>query len=115
MGYVREPDTDRILGVTICASQAGELIAPFVLAMRTGIGLKRVLGTVFAYPTLAEADRHVAGAWRQRHQPERMLRVLARVHRWQRHRWGRRGMAMAAVLLPILLILAAWFLWRWWQ
>ena len=78
------PGRDRILGVTIVGPHAGELIAEFVLAMRHGLGLKKILGTIHAYPTLAEANRHAAGAWRRAHVSPHALRWLERYHRWMR-------------------------------
>lgn len=80
------PGKDRILGVTIVGSHAGELIHEFVLAMRHRVGLNGILGTVHAYPTWSEANKYVAGAWRRAHQPERLLRWVARYHAWRRGR-----------------------------
>jgi pyruvate/2-oxoglutarate dehydrogenase complex dihydrolipoamide dehydrogenase (E3) component/uncharacterized membrane protein YdjX (TVP38/TMEM64 family) len=78
------PGRDRILGVTIVGESASELIAEYVLAMKHGLGLNRILGTIHIYPTLAEANKYAAGAWKHAHQPERLLRWLERFHRWQR-------------------------------
>jgi pyruvate/2-oxoglutarate dehydrogenase complex dihydrolipoamide dehydrogenase (E3) component/uncharacterized membrane protein YdjX (TVP38/TMEM64 family) len=78
------PGSDRILGVTIVGHQAGELLAEFVLAMKHGIGLKKILGTIHTYPTLAEANKYVAGEWQKRHAPTALLAWLERYHRWQR-------------------------------
>jgi len=78
------PGKDRILGVTIAGPQAGELIAEFVLAMRHGIGLNKLLGTIHIYPTLAEANKYAAGQWKQAHRPDRLLRWVERYHRWRR-------------------------------
>ena len=78
------PGKDRILGVTIVGSQAAELIAEFVLAMRLGAGLNKILGTIHIYPTLSEANKYVAGQWRKQNKPEGLLRWLARFHRWRR-------------------------------
>jgi pyruvate/2-oxoglutarate dehydrogenase complex dihydrolipoamide dehydrogenase (E3) component len=75
---------DRILGATILAHNGGELIAPIALAMRQGIGLDKILGTVHAYPTMAEANRYAAGVRRRRHAPERLLRIAEHYHRWRR-------------------------------
>jgi pyruvate/2-oxoglutarate dehydrogenase complex dihydrolipoamide dehydrogenase (E3) component len=80
------PGRDRILGVTIVGPHAGELLAEYVLAMRHGLGLKKILGTVHTYPTLSEANKYAAGAWQRNHQPERLLRWVARFHAWQRGR-----------------------------
>jgi len=78
------PGTDRILGVTIVAPRAGEMLAEMVLAMRHGIGLKRVFATIHPYPTYTEANRDAAGVWRTRHTPAWLPGVLARYHRWMR-------------------------------
>ena len=78
------PGRDRILGVTIVGEHAGDLIAEFVIAMRHGLGLNKILGTIHIYPTLAEANRYVAGAWKRAHAPEGVLRWLARFHAWMR-------------------------------
>ena len=78
------PGKDRILGVTIVGENAAELIAEFALAMKNGLGLNRILGTVHAYPTLAEANRYVAGEWRRAHVSPFALRLLARYHAWRR-------------------------------
>jgi pyruvate/2-oxoglutarate dehydrogenase complex dihydrolipoamide dehydrogenase (E3) component/uncharacterized membrane protein YdjX (TVP38/TMEM64 family) len=78
------PGKDRILGVTIVGQHAGDLIAEFVLAMRHGLGLNKILGTIHIYPTLAEANKYAAGVWKKAHAPERVLRLLERFHRWMR-------------------------------
>jgi pyruvate/2-oxoglutarate dehydrogenase complex dihydrolipoamide dehydrogenase (E3) component/uncharacterized membrane protein YdjX (TVP38/TMEM64 family) len=75
--------SDRILGVTIVGEHAGDLIAEFVAAMRHGFGLNKILGTIHIYPTLAEANKYVAGEWKRAHAPEGLLRVVQRYHRWQ--------------------------------
>jgi hypothetical protein len=59
------PGSGRILGVTIAGEHAGDLLAEFVLAMRHGIGLDKILGTIHTYPTLAEANKFVAGVWKR--------------------------------------------------
>jgi pyruvate/2-oxoglutarate dehydrogenase complex dihydrolipoamide dehydrogenase (E3) component/uncharacterized membrane protein YdjX (TVP38/TMEM64 family) len=78
------PGKDTILGVTIAGSHAGDLIAEFVLAMKHGIGLNKVLGTIHIYPTLAEANKYVAGAWKKNHAPQTLLRWVERYHAWRR-------------------------------
>ena len=86
-GFVKllvKPGKDTVLGVTIVAAQAGELLAEFVLAMKHGLGLGKILGTIHAYPTMAEANKYAAGEWRKTHQPERLLRWVERYHRWRR-------------------------------
>ena len=78
------PGKDRILGVTIVGEHAGDLIAEYVLAMRYGLGLNKILGTIHIYPTLAEANKYAAGEWKRAHVPERLLDWVARYHRWRR-------------------------------
>jgi len=78
------PGKDTLLGVTIVGSHAGDLIAEFVLAMKHGLGLNRILGTIHIYPTLAEASKYVAGAWKRDHAPKSLLRWVERFHRWRR-------------------------------
>ncbi|MBI5108806.1 MAG: FAD-dependent oxidoreductase [Rhodocyclales bacterium] len=78
------PGKDRILGVTIVGEHAGDLIAEYVLAMKHGIGLNKILGTIHIYPTLAEANKYVAGVWKKAHAPEGLLRWVARFHAWRR-------------------------------
>ena len=76
---------DKILGVAIVGAHAGELIAEFVLAMTHGLGLNKILGTIHVYPTMAEANKYVAGNWKKAHKPEGVLRWLKRFHAWRRH------------------------------
>jgi len=78
------PGKDRILGVTIAGEHAGDLIAEFVAAMRQGIGLNKILGTIHIYPTLAEANKYAAGAWKRAHAPQKLLRYVERFHAWMR-------------------------------
>ncbi|HRF45159.1 MAG TPA: FAD-dependent oxidoreductase [Candidatus Competibacteraceae bacterium] len=78
------PGKDKILGVTIAGEHAGDLLAEYVLAMRHGIGLNKMLGTIHIYPTLAEANKYVAGVWKKAHAPERVLAWVERFHRWRR-------------------------------
>ncbi|MBE7424357.1 MAG: FAD-dependent oxidoreductase [Zoogloeaceae bacterium] len=78
------PGKDRILGVTLVGEHAGDLIAEYVLAMKHGIGLNKILGTIHIYPTLAEANKYVAGVWKKAHAPERLLAWVERFHAWRR-------------------------------
>ena len=78
------PGKDRILGVTIVGEHAGDLIAEYVLAMKQGIGLNKILGTIHIYPTLAEANKYVAGNWKKAHAPKRLLAWVERFHAWRR-------------------------------
>jgi pyruvate/2-oxoglutarate dehydrogenase complex dihydrolipoamide dehydrogenase (E3) component len=78
------PGKDKILGVTIVGEHAGDLISEFVLAMRHGLGLNKILGTIHIYPTLAEANKYAAGNWKKAHAPEGLLRWAEKFHRWRR-------------------------------
>ncbi len=78
------PGKDRILGVTIAGEHAGDLIAEFVAAMRHGIGLNKILGTIHIYPTMAEANKYAAGVWKKAHAPQRVLHYVERFHAWMR-------------------------------
>jgi pyruvate/2-oxoglutarate dehydrogenase complex dihydrolipoamide dehydrogenase (E3) component len=78
------PGRDRILGATIVGEQAGELIGEFTAAMKHGFGLNKILGTIHIYPTLFEANKYAAGAWKRAHAPERLLEWVARYHAWRR-------------------------------
>jgi pyruvate/2-oxoglutarate dehydrogenase complex dihydrolipoamide dehydrogenase (E3) component/uncharacterized membrane protein YdjX (TVP38/TMEM64 family) len=75
---------DRILGATIVGHNAGELIAPIGLAMRHGVGLKKYMGTIHAYPTLAEGAKLTAGEWRRKTAPQGLLKWVERYHDWRR-------------------------------
>ncbi|GAA3996873.1 FAD-dependent oxidoreductase [Sphingomonas humi] len=86
-GFVKllvAPGKDRILGATIVAEGAGEMLAEYVLAMKHGIGLNKMLGTIHAYPTMTEANKYAAGEWKKAHKPEGLLRLVERFHAWRR-------------------------------
>ncbi len=78
------PGKDRILGATIVGEHAGDLIAEYVAAMRHGLGMNKILGTIHIYPTLAEANKYAAGVWKKAHAPQGVLRMAARFHAWMR-------------------------------
>ena len=78
------PGKDKILGVTIVGEHAGELLAEYVLAMKHGLGLNKILGTIHTYPTMAEANKYAAGEWKRNHAPEKLLIWVERYHRWRR-------------------------------
>ena len=75
---------DKVLGATIVGAHAGELLAEYVLAMKHGIGLNKILGTIHSYPTMAEANKFAAGNWKKAHKPEGVLRWVERYHDWRR-------------------------------
>jgi pyruvate/2-oxoglutarate dehydrogenase complex dihydrolipoamide dehydrogenase (E3) component len=78
------PGKDRILGVTIVGTHAGDLLAEYVLAMKHGLGLNKILGTIHTYPTLAEANKYAAGEWKRAHAPQKVLAWVKKFHDWRR-------------------------------
>jgi pyruvate/2-oxoglutarate dehydrogenase complex dihydrolipoamide dehydrogenase (E3) component/uncharacterized membrane protein YdjX (TVP38/TMEM64 family) len=78
------PGKDRILGVTIVGTHAGDLLAEYVLAMKHGLGLNKILGTIHTYPTLAEANKYAAGEWKRAHAPQGLLTWVQKFHDWKR-------------------------------
>ncbi|KPF91604.1 pyridine nucleotide-disulfide oxidoreductase [Novosphingobium sp. AAP83] len=86
-GFVKvltAPGKDRVLGVTIVGEHAGELLAEYVLAMKHGLGLNKILGTIHTYPTMAEANKFAAGEWKKKHAPQTLLKLVERYHTWRR-------------------------------
>ena len=75
---------DKILGVTVVSEHAGDLIAEFVLAMKHGLGLNKILGTIHSYPTWAEGNKYAAGEWKRNHAPQTILNMLEKYHAWRR-------------------------------
>ena len=78
------PNKDKILGVTIVSRHAGDLIAEYILAMKHGLGMNKILGTIHIYPTLSEANKYVAGNWKKEHLPIFAIKILEKFHRWRR-------------------------------
>jgi pyruvate/2-oxoglutarate dehydrogenase complex dihydrolipoamide dehydrogenase (E3) component len=90
-GFVKvltAPGTDRILGVTIAGEHAGDLLAEYVLAMKHGLGLNKILGTIHTYPTLAEANKYAAGAWKRSTVTQGQWAFLTAFQAWQRGEHG---------------------------
>jgi pyruvate/2-oxoglutarate dehydrogenase complex dihydrolipoamide dehydrogenase (E3) component len=86
-GFVKvltPPGKDKILGVTIVGVHAGELLAEYVLAMKHGLGLNKILGTIHSYPTMAEANKFAAGNWKRANKPEGLLGWVEKYHAWRR-------------------------------
>ena len=87
VGFVKVltvPGKDKILGVTIVGEHAGDLLAEFVLAMKHGLGLNKILETIHTYPTWAEGNKYAAGEWKKAHAPQKVLALLERYHSWRR-------------------------------
>lgn len=86
-GFVKvltAPGEDRILGVTIVGEHASDLLAEYVLAMKHGLGLNKILGTIHTYPTWPEANKYAAGEWKRTHAPQKILHWMERFHSWRR-------------------------------
>ncbi len=86
-GYVKvltPPGKDKILGVTIVGYHAGDLITEYVLAMKHGLGLNQILGTIHIYPTMSEANKYAAGIWKKNHAPTGLLNFIQKFHAWRR-------------------------------
>lgn len=86
-GFIKvltKPGSDRILGATVVGRHAGETITEFVSAMKHNLGLNKILGTIHIYPTFAEGNKAVAGVWKRKHAPQRVLRWVERFHAWRR-------------------------------
>jgi dihydrolipoamide dehydrogenase len=79
-----QPGKDKILGVTIVGSHASDIIAEYILGMRHGLGLNKIMGTIHIYPTLAEANKFAAGEWKKAHVPHNLLKWIEKWHGWQR-------------------------------
>ena len=78
------PGKDKILGVTIVGEHGGDLLVEFVLAMKHGLGLNKILGTIHTYPTLSEANKYAAGEWKKAHAPKKILGWMQWYHDWKR-------------------------------
>ena len=78
------PGKDKILGATIVGYHAGDLLTEFVTAMKQGLGLKKILGTIHSYPTISEANKFAAGDWSRAHAPQSLLKWIEKYHGWQR-------------------------------
>mgnify|MGYP000008524438 FL=1 len=78
------PGSDKILGATILGPQAGELLTEFVTAMKHNFGLNKILATIHSYPTLSEANKYVAGEWKRKHVPQKLLNWVGKYFQWVR-------------------------------
>ncbi|WP_447972923.1 mercuric reductase [Nitrospira sp. Kam-Ns4a] len=76
--------TDKILGATVVAAHAGDLINEFSILMTAGLGLRTLCGTIYPYPTQGEVVKKVANAWRKARFTEGKKRMLTRLFAWMR-------------------------------
>lgn len=80
--------SDRILGATVMGEHAGDMIAEFVLAMKHNLGLNKILGTIHTYPTLPEAAKYAAGAWKRGHVTQGQMEFANAFNAWMRDEEG---------------------------
>jgi pyruvate/2-oxoglutarate dehydrogenase complex dihydrolipoamide dehydrogenase (E3) component len=80
-----KPGKDQILGVTIVGYHAGDFLAEYVLAMKHGIGLNKILNTIHTYPTMAEANKYTAGVWKKNNAPKTLLKWVEKFHNFRRN------------------------------
>ncbi|MBW7471896.1 FAD-dependent oxidoreductase [Marinobacter sp. F4218] len=78
------PGKDKILGAVVVGTHAGEILAEFTLAMKHGLGLNKILGTIHPYPTWNESAKFAAGEWKRAHAPQGVLKLLEKLHGWRR-------------------------------
>ncbi|MFV8572160.1 FAD-dependent oxidoreductase [Marinobacter sp. SBS5] len=77
------PGKDKILGAVVVGSHGAEILAEFTLAMKYGLGLNKILGTIHPYPTWNESAKYAAGEWKRAHAPQRVLAFLSKLHAWR--------------------------------
>lgn len=85
-GFIKiltQPGRDKILGAAIVGPHAGDCIIEYILAMKYGFGLNKILNTIHIYPTYSEANKYAAGLWKNVHKPEKLLRWAKRFHHWR--------------------------------
>lgn len=86
-GFVKvftPPNSDKILGVVIISAEASTMILEFTLAMKHNLGLNKILNTIHAYPGMGEANKYLAGRWKQRKSRLNLLKALERFHTFSR-------------------------------
>ncbi|MFQ5992049.1 MAG: mercuric reductase [Nitrospiraceae bacterium] len=76
--------TDKILGATIVAAHAGDMISEFTVLMKAGLGLSNLAGTIHPYPTQAEVSKKVANAWRKSTFTQGKKNILSKLFKWTR-------------------------------
>jgi pyruvate/2-oxoglutarate dehydrogenase complex dihydrolipoamide dehydrogenase (E3) component len=76
--------TDKIVGATIVAFNAGDMISEIALAMTHGLGLKHIAGTIHPYPTRGEAIRQVGDAYNRTRLTPFTKSLFAQLMAWRR-------------------------------
>jgi pyruvate/2-oxoglutarate dehydrogenase complex dihydrolipoamide dehydrogenase (E3) component len=86
-GFARvhiQKGSDKILGATIVAAHAGEMISEFSVLMKAGLGAKTIAGTIHPYPTQAEVNKKVVNLWRKAHFTQATKNRLIKLFAWMR-------------------------------
>jgi pyruvate/2-oxoglutarate dehydrogenase complex dihydrolipoamide dehydrogenase (E3) component len=86
-GFARihiQKGTEKILGATIVAAHAGDLINEFSVAMKAGAGAKTIAATIHPYPTRSDVNKKVVNLWRKAHFTVRTKALLTRLFAWLR-------------------------------
>ena len=86
-GFARvhiQKGSDTILGATIVAAHAGEMIGEFSVLMKAGVGAKAIAGTIHPYPTQAEVNKKVVNLWRKAHFTQATRNRLMKLFAWMR-------------------------------
>lgn len=86
-GFARvhiQKGTDKIIGATIVAAHAGDMISELSVLMKAGAGAKTLAGTIHPYPTQAEVNKKVINLWRKAHFTERTKNLLTKLFVWMR-------------------------------
>ncbi len=86
-GFARihiQKGTDKIVGATIVAAHAGEMINEFSVLMKAGLGAKIIAGTIHPYPTQAEVNKKVVNLWRKTHFTQGTKNLLLKLFAWMR-------------------------------
>jgi pyruvate/2-oxoglutarate dehydrogenase complex dihydrolipoamide dehydrogenase (E3) component len=86
-GFARvhiQKGSDTILGATIVAAHAGEMIGEFSVLMKGGGGAKAIAGTIHPYPTQAEVNKKVVNLWRKAHFTQATRNRLMKLFAWMR-------------------------------
>ena len=76
--------TDKILGATIVAKHAGDMISQVTTAIQGALGLKSIASTIHPYPTQAEAIRKTADAYQRTRLTPTVKKLLGAILRWRR-------------------------------
>ena len=86
-GFARfqiQKGTDKILGATIVAAHAGDMINEFSVLIKAGAGVKIIAGTTHPYPTQAEVHKKVVNLWRKTHFTQRTKNIFSNWFSWTR-------------------------------